>query len=139
MRGFCLDCGSEVCVYDDPGIRVPERPAEPPLLAELREEVKRLAGDVRNLLRANGELAVLWAEDQERIAALSGALNRIDVKLDVARLGLDRYGPQHAKIDHGLPLRSATAVLVRPVPCPVCKGRGTVGLHCASCTCEAGG
>lgn len=42
----------------------------------------------------------------------------------------------------GLPLRSATAVLVglvRPVPCPVCKGRGTVGLHCASCTCEAGG
>lgn len=86
-------------MYDDPGIRVPERPAEPPLLAELREEVKRLAGDVRNLLRANGELAVLWAEDQERIAALSGALNRIDVKLDVARLGLDRYGPQHAKID----------------------------------------
>lgn len=39
-----------------------------------------------------------------------------------------------------LPLNSAHAVimgLVRPIPCPVCKGRGTVGIHCASCTCES--
>ena len=38
-----------------------------------------------------------------------------------------------------LPLRNAVAVvagLVKPLPCPRCRGRGTLGLHCDSCTCH---
>ena len=61
-------------MYDDERIRVPERPAEPAAVIELRAEVGRLAGDVRNLLRANGELAAMWADDQERIQELERAL-----------------------------------------------------------------
>ena len=41
-----------------------------------------------------------------------------------------------------LPIKSAHAVilgLVRPMPCPRCKGSGKVGVHadvCESCTCS---
>lgn len=61
-------------MYDDERIGAPERPAEPAAGGELRAEVKRLAKDVRNLLRANGKMAAMWADDQERIQELERAL-----------------------------------------------------------------
>lgn len=69
--------------------------AETEVVADLRTENERLAGEVRKLLRANGELALLWAEDQERISELTRALGACQGVIHEGLHGGRATDPEH--------------------------------------------